>query len=193
MIWSGATNNIPTGWQLCNGTNGSPDLRDKFVVGAGSTYSVDATGGSTTDTVNISGSDTVNISASDNVTISGTTGTVQQTGGSAYTSMYSQANHTHSFSGSATVNITASDTVNISGSDTVNTVPPYYALCYIYCTSTGSNQTFVGLDDTPSSFTANKWLKVNSGGTALEWADAPSAGILADLTDVVISLSLIHI
>ena len=80
-----------------------------------------------------------------------------------------------------------SDTVNISGSDTVNTVPPYYALCYIYCTSTGSNQTFVGLDDTPSSFTANKWLKVNSGGTALEWADAPSAGILADLTDVVIS------
>ena len=176
MIWSGATNQIPTGWQLCDGTNGSPDLRDKFVIGAGNNYNVDDTGGSTTETVNISGSDTVNISASDNVTISGTTGTVQQTGGSAYTSMYSQANHTHSFSGSATVNITASDTVNISGSDTVNTLPPYYALCYIYCTSAGSNQSFIGLDDTPSSFTADKWLKVNSGGTFLEWADAPSGG-----------------
>jgi len=186
MIWSGATNNIPTGWQLCNGTNGSPDLRDKFVVGAGSTYSVDATGGSTTDTVNISGSDTVNISGSDSVTISGNTGGVQ-TGGGGQPFQNGSTGHTHSFSGTATVNITASDTVNISGSDTVNTVPPYYALCYIYCTSTGSNQTFVGLDDTPSSFTANKWLKVNSGGTALEWADAPSAGILADLTDVVIS------
>ena len=176
MIWSGATNQIPTGWQLCDGTNGSPDLRDKFVIGAGNNYNVDDTGGSTTETVNISGSDTVNISASDNVTISGTTGTVQQTGGSAYTSMYSQANHTHSFSGSATVNITASDTVNISGSDTVNTLPPYYALCYIYCTAAGSNQSFIGLDDTPLSFTADKWLKVNSGGTALEWADAPSGG-----------------
>jgi len=185
MIWSGATNQIPTGWQLCDGTNGSPDLRDKFVIGAGNNYNVDDTGGSTTETVNISGSDTVNISASDNVTISGTTGTVQQTGGSAYTSMYSQANHTHSFSGSATVNITASDTVNISGSDTVNTLPPYYALCYIYCTTAGSNQTFVGLDDTPSSFTADKWLKVNSGGTALEWADAPSgfSGNYNDLTN----------
>ena len=36
MIWSGAVSNIPTGWQLCDGTNGSPDLRDKFVAGAGS-------------------------------------------------------------------------------------------------------------------------------------------------------------
>ena len=139
IMWYGASNAIPSGWSLCDGTtvNGyaTPNLRDRFVIGAGNSYAVNATGGSTTDTVNISGSDTVNISASDNVTISGTTGTVQQTGGSAYTSMYSQANHTHSFSGSATVNITASDTVNISGSDTVNTIPPYYALCYIMRTS----------------------------------------------------------
>ena len=174
MIWSGATNQIPAGWQLCDGTNGSPDLRDKFVIGAGNNYNVDDTGGSTTETVNISGSDTVNISASDNVTISGTTGTVQQTGGSAYTSMYSQANHTHSFSGSATVNITASDTVNISGSDTVNTLPPYYSLCYIYCTAAGSNQTFIGLSDTPISHSNGKWLQSN--GSSLVWVDAPSGG-----------------
>jgi hypothetical protein len=45
VIWSGATGAIPTGWQLCNGTNGTIDLRDKFVVGAGSTYAVGATGG----------------------------------------------------------------------------------------------------------------------------------------------------
>ena len=172
MIWSGSAVSIPSGWQLCDGTNGSPDLRDKFVVGAGSTYAVDATGGSTTDTVTISGSDTVNISGSDTITISGTTGGAQS-GGGGYPSSGSNA-HQHTFSGSATVNITASDTVNISGSDTVNTVPPYYALCYIYCTSAGSNQTFIGLGDTPSSLTAGKWLKVNAGATALEWTDAPS-------------------
>ena len=44
-LWSGAVNNIPTGWALCNGSNGTPDLRDRFVVGAGSTYAVGGTGG----------------------------------------------------------------------------------------------------------------------------------------------------
>lgn len=44
-LWYGSIANIPTGWVLCNGANGTPDLRDKFLVGAGSTYAVDATGG----------------------------------------------------------------------------------------------------------------------------------------------------
>ena len=34
-MWSGAENAIPTGWVLCNGTNSTPDLRNRFVVGAG--------------------------------------------------------------------------------------------------------------------------------------------------------------
>ena len=37
IIWSGAVAAIPTGWFLCNGSNGTPDLRDKFVLGAGTT------------------------------------------------------------------------------------------------------------------------------------------------------------
>ena len=45
IIWSGAQNAIPTGWALCDGGSGRPDLRNKFVVGAGSTYSVGASGG----------------------------------------------------------------------------------------------------------------------------------------------------
>ena len=45
LLWSGATSAVPSGWQLCDGTNSAPDLRDRFVIGAGSTYSVDATGG----------------------------------------------------------------------------------------------------------------------------------------------------
>ena len=44
-LWYGSIANIPAGWALCNGANGTPDLRDKFIVGAGSTYAVDATGG----------------------------------------------------------------------------------------------------------------------------------------------------
>lgn len=43
--WSGAIAAIPSNYQLCDGTNGTPNLRDKFVVGAGTSYAVDAAGG----------------------------------------------------------------------------------------------------------------------------------------------------
>ena len=52
MIWSGTDANVPTNWHICDGgTYGgyaTPDLRDRFVVGAGSTYAVNATGGPAT-------------------------------------------------------------------------------------------------------------------------------------------------
>ena len=43
MMYNGST--APSGWAICNGQNGTPDLRDRFVVGAGSGYSVGNTGG----------------------------------------------------------------------------------------------------------------------------------------------------
>jgi hypothetical protein len=43
-IWSGSVGSIPSGWVICDGSNGTPDLRSNFVIGAGSTYSVGATG-----------------------------------------------------------------------------------------------------------------------------------------------------
>jgi microcystin-dependent protein len=45
MMWSGSVSSIPNGWVLCNGTNGTPDLRGRFIVGAGGAYSVGARGG----------------------------------------------------------------------------------------------------------------------------------------------------
>jgi len=46
VLWSGSVASIPSGWYLCNGSNGTPDLRNRFIVGAGSTYAVGGTGGS---------------------------------------------------------------------------------------------------------------------------------------------------
>ena len=47
-VWTGAIGDIPTGWVICDGTLGTPDLRDQFVVGAGTTYAVNDTGGEAT-------------------------------------------------------------------------------------------------------------------------------------------------
>jgi hypothetical protein len=46
MMWSGSIASIPSGWYLCNGSNNTPDLRNRMVIGAGSLYNVAATGGS---------------------------------------------------------------------------------------------------------------------------------------------------
>ena len=46
--------------------------------------------------------------------------------------------------------------------------------------ATTNNNTFSGLTDTPSSYTANKFVKVNSGATALEFTDAPTFTNLSD-------------
>ena len=54
VMWSGAANAIPNGWALCNGSNGTPDLRGRFVVGAGDTYSVGDTGGAASVTLTVS-------------------------------------------------------------------------------------------------------------------------------------------
>ena len=45
IMWSGAPISIPSGWQLCDGTNDTPDLRDRFVVGVGTKYQVGDKGG----------------------------------------------------------------------------------------------------------------------------------------------------
>lgn len=53
IMWSGSIGSIPAGWALCDGTGGTPDLRNKFIVGAGSTYAVNATGGAVSNTPTI--------------------------------------------------------------------------------------------------------------------------------------------
>jgi hypothetical protein len=50
VMWSGAIANIPSGWVLCDGTNGTPDLRDKFVKGVPAGQNPGGTGGSNTHT-----------------------------------------------------------------------------------------------------------------------------------------------
>ena len=48
VMWSGSTASIPSGWALCDGNNGTPGLQDRFIVAAGGSYGVGATGGQST-------------------------------------------------------------------------------------------------------------------------------------------------
>lgn len=137
-LWSGATTSVPSGWFLCDGANGTPDLRDRFIVGAGSSYAVGATGGASsvtltttqipshshTGTTSSAGSHTHNITLYDAPYFTRVyrTGAIFNIGnGSQNTRTTASAGaHTHSFTTSTT-----------GGGGSHENRPPYYALAYI--------------------------------------------------------------
>ena len=134
-IWSGSTGSIPSGWLLCNGSNGTPDLRNSFILGAGNTYAVGATGGST-DAIVVSHTHT----ATSTSTVTDPTHVHSQTGQTINSGTFNQiqgggAGNTGSVNtGAASTGITvATSTTNVatgtSGSGANN--PLYYALAYI--------------------------------------------------------------
>jgi hypothetical protein len=123
MIWSGSVGSIPTGWTLCNGSNSTPDLRDKFVIGAGNSYAVGGTGGSANAVV-VSHTHTLTDPGHAHSYSQPTfTGTNSQSGGGV-----NQFSGGAATTGSNTTGITIAS-AGVSGNNA--NLPPYYALCYI--------------------------------------------------------------
>ena len=110
-MWSGNADSIPPGWQLCDGTNGTPDLRDKFVLGAGGECAPGDTGGEKAVTL-----------------------TVPQlpkhfhefnwSPGGSGTNQYLKPVNAAPYN-------TPAQTSKVGGDQPHNNMPPYYALCYI--------------------------------------------------------------
>jgi len=131
ILWSGSVATIPSGWVLCNGSNSTPDLRDRFVVGAGSTYAVAATGGSANAIV-VSHTHT----ATSTVTDPGHLHTYRENTSPEYvgTGVFRTDvwNDSTTNTSTASTGITVSTTNSTEGSSgTGANLPPYYALCYI--------------------------------------------------------------
>ena len=53
-MWYGEASAVPEGWAICDGTQGTPDLRDSFIIGAGGKYALDAKGGAASATPDVS-------------------------------------------------------------------------------------------------------------------------------------------
>ena len=102
LLWFGSIATIPAGYVLCNGANGTPDLRNRFLVGAGDTYAVGDNGGA----VNHNHDFTTN---GHNHQLLG--GTVVQ--------------------GGVPLGDTTSTDTDTGTTDNANSLPPYYALAYI--------------------------------------------------------------
>ena len=125
MLWSGSEASIPSGWVLCDGTNSTPNLQDRFVVGAGNTYAVDANGGSA-DAVVVSHTHTATVTDPSHVHAIPYQSTVSGPSYGSSTTGTSSGTQTQS----ATTGITvANSTTGVSGTNA--NLPPYYALCYI--------------------------------------------------------------
>ena len=142
MMWSGTVATIPSGWLLCDGTSGTPDLRNKFVIGANAddggaaktnvTGSYTQTGGS---------KDAINVSHTHTLTDSGhahgagsykinTGGDAAQnsTNGAVFRSTIQTSTSVTGTSASATTGISIA---SAGSSGTNANLPPYYALAYI--------------------------------------------------------------
>jgi hypothetical protein len=155
IMYTGVT--APSGWALCNGSNGTPDLRDKFVIGAGLNYAYGTTGGSAntvlpvhthnavstftgyrmgTHSHNIfdpghthrQQADSFNLASVPNLTIMGR-GVPGNLNGSIAPAATGIVIQAESAGVPGGAVATA---IEVTGSPTANTnIPPYYALCYI--------------------------------------------------------------
>lgn len=127
-MWSGSVATIPIGWALCDGTAGTPDLRDRFIVGAGSSYAVGAAAGSK-DAVVVSHTHT----ATSTVTDPGHSHTVGYNnvtaGGSALDRLTAGGSTPTSSSTTGITVATVNTATGVSGVDA--NLPPYLSLAYI--------------------------------------------------------------
>jgi hypothetical protein len=149
LIWSGSVGSIPSGFVLCNGLNSTPDLRNSFILGAGNTYTVGQTGGST-DAVLVSHTHTAtvtdpthnhSVNLSDpghfHAANSGTAGVGTSAGGANTVQQSAGSNNTSTITTGITVSNNAASTgISVSNSTqgvspTGANMPPFYALAFV--------------------------------------------------------------
>jgi len=134
-LWYGSIGSVPSGWYLCDGSNGTPDLRNRFIVGAGSTYSVNATGGSADASVVAHTHTAISTSAVTDPGHLHNWGAVASgdIGNNSRSYREGAADGTQNTS-TATTGITVATSTTVASAGVAGTnlnLPPYYALAYV--------------------------------------------------------------
>ena len=136
-MWSGTIASIPTGWVLCNGSNSTPDLRNKFIIGAhsdtaGVAYTTitgsNTTTGGTKDAIVVSHTHTATSTDAGHTHVYRTPGTLAAGGTVGAGGVNADSSTFTTQSGTANITTTVASTGS-SGTD--QNLPPYYALAYI--------------------------------------------------------------
>ena len=134
IMWSGTIANIPTGWALCDGNNGTPNLRDRFIVGAGSAYAVANVGGNPSTTLSLSQIPSHAHTYKDGYILENGS----DFGGANALSGFDYVGSGHRGNGSLDNNndyvfyrTMTSDAAGAATPADVQTLPPYYALAFI--------------------------------------------------------------
>ena len=133
-MWSGTIAAIPTGWTLCNGSNGTPDLRNRFVIGAHSDNAgVANTTITGTSTLTGGSKDAIVVSHTHTIIDPGHNHTVQADNFNLFDGL--RLGSTEFETGAGTITTSTNTTgisINSTGSSGTNAnLPPYYALAFI--------------------------------------------------------------
>ena len=132
LLWYGDTSNIPGGWVLCDGNNSTPDLRDRFVIGAGNNFNAGSTGGSNSVTLSTSNLPShrhfvvSNDLGGQNRTKSNDSANNQVRKGTGAGNLYESYNLASTGSDAASGRSSA-----VGDGTAIDNKPAYHALCYI--------------------------------------------------------------
>ena len=132
-MWSGSIASVPTGYALCNGSSGTPDLRDRFIVGAGSGYSPGNTGGADSVTLNTTQIPSHNHTITDPGHAHTYVGALSPSGNGPEQNQSGGAEDRTDFNFGRTTNsqVTGITISNAGGGLAHENRPPYYALAFI--------------------------------------------------------------
>ena len=131
-MWSGTIASIPSGWALCDGQLGRPDLRNKFVVGAGGSYAVNA-GGGNKDAIVVSHTHTGTVASHTHPTVLTNVYGINDSSVAQNAFPASRCSRINGCTLGNTGDVSSpAAAISTDGSSGTNAnLPPYYALCYI--------------------------------------------------------------
>ncbi len=119
VAWGGTADNIPFGWVICDGQNGTPDLRGKFILGSSDSHAVGEMGGEETHALTLN-----ELTMHDHGKIGALGSLVYMKNEAVSSSMTNNIVQSRSSVGNVTSGLTG-------GGQPHNNMPPYYTLIYI--------------------------------------------------------------